>query len=79
MGWAYGTSAGGREIGYGVEAVCDLNGCDVKIDRGIDYLCDGSRSGLEVVMGGEGRSCGGYFCADHNYFLSVNDEICQHG
>ena len=78
MGWAYGIAYDGREIGYTVKATCDMPGCDAKIDRGVDHLCDGPGSGLEVVMGGVGRSCGKYYCGAHNYFLDDGDETCPH-
>src|SRR5688572_13248939 len=62
MGWSYGVTPEGREVGYGVEATCDLDGCEATIDRGLGYLC-GQMHGEQE----DGR-CGGYFCMDHLYF-----------
>lgn len=64
MGWAYGTNRHGREIGYGVEATCDQDGCDEKIDRGLGYVCGDMHDGDE-------NCCGGYFCAAHLYMGAV--------
>jgi hypothetical protein len=55
MGWAIGY-LDGRDVGYGVPAVCESPDCKVKIDRGLAYKC------------GEWRSddgCGLYFCYKH--------------
>lgn len=60
MGWAYGTNAAGRQIGYGVEADCDEDGCSERIDRGVAHACGGMHDGGEV-------GCGGYFCGSHLY------------
>ena len=57
MGWSIGTGQNGRDIGYGVPALCDHPKCDVKIDRGISYLCGG-------LSWGE-YGCGLYFCDKH--------------
>lgn len=57
MGWAYG-EVNGREVGYSVEATCDKEGCEAKIDRGLAYCCGG-------MHGGDEYSCGGYFCSAH--------------
>ena len=60
MGWAVGYDpTWGRDIGYGVPAVCDHPGCDKKIDRGLAYVCCDSEP-----YGGE-YGCGLYFCGDH--------------
>lgn len=84
MGWAIGTGNGGRDIGYGVPAICDQPGCDEEIDRGISYACGNFRSD---------SGCGQYFCSKHlNYFyydikdVSMNEsdhtddgiEFCDH-
>lgn len=58
MGWAYGESATGRDIGYGVVAACDYPGCEVEIDRGLSYVCGESHDPWRW-------GCGGYFCEDH--------------
>jgi hypothetical protein len=77
MGWAYG-EVNGREVGYSVEAVCDQEGCEVKIDRGLAYCCG-------VMHGGGEHGCGDYFCDDHLLFgghirpggLSPGSCLCQ--
>jgi hypothetical protein len=59
MGWAYcGQDESGRDIGYGISATCDHEGCDAEIDRGISYVCGN-------MHGGDGVGCGGYFCEAH--------------
>lgn len=58
MGWAHGTNASGRAIGYGVAAVCDQEGCTEMIDRGLDYACGGMHDGGD-------HGCGDYFCPRH--------------
>lgn len=68
MGWAYGVVKD-REVGYSVEAVCDLAGCDKTINRGLGYLC-GSMHGQDDELG-----CGDYFCSDHLYFGGPN-QMC---
>ena len=41
MGWAIGYDGRWeRDIGYGVPAVCDHPDCNVRIDRGLDYVCN---------------------------------------
>lgn len=57
MGWAYG-EIDGREVGYGVAATCDEDGCDTQIDRGLAYCCGGMHGGAE-------DGCGRYFCGEH--------------
>jgi hypothetical protein len=59
MGWSVGFDANwGRDIGYGVPAICDRPGCGEVIDRGLSYVCGGE------PYGGE-RGCGLYFCGKH--------------
>jgi hypothetical protein len=58
MGYAYYTLADGREAGYGVDSICDENGCTEKIDRGLWYLCG-------ETPGDNEHGCGGYFCGEH--------------
>lgn len=65
MGFAYYTIyRNGQEIaaGYSVEAVCEEDGCQEKIDRGLEYLCG-------ATPGGDEYGCGGYYCGNH-LFLS---------
>jgi hypothetical protein len=54
MGWAHGV-IDGRQVGYAVEAACDADGCDEKIDRGLAFRC-----GSQPDVG-----CNGYFCGRH--------------
>lgn len=59
MGWAFcGVDKDGRPIGYGVEATCDAEGCEEKIDRGLGYACGGMHGQNEV-------GCDRYFCPKH--------------
>lgn len=71
MGYAHGQNNNGREIGYAVEATCDLTGCDTKIDRGLAYCC-GSIDGVQNGGMDDEPYCGGYFCPDHLHYLPTN-------
>jgi hypothetical protein len=68
MGWSIGDH-GGRDIGYGVPAVCDKPGCDAEIDRGLSYVCGGQPYGGEV-------GCGLFFC-DAHLFLGRSEDAPQ--
>ena len=57
MGWSIGEH-NGRDIGYGVPAICDHPGCGVEIDRGLSYVCGGQ------PYGGD-HGCGLFFCPKH--------------
>lgn len=58
MGYAsYETPLG--EAGYAVEDVCNQEGCEVAIDRGLSYLC-GDQPGRDSEHG-----CGRWFCGSH--------------
>ena len=57
MGYSIGTGKNGRDIGYGVPAICDQPGCNEKIDRGMSYCCGGSPWNDE--------GCHLYFCGKH--------------
>ena len=70
MGYAYYMLADGREAGYGVPDVCNEEGCDEPIDRGLAYLCGES-------PGGDEYGCGGYFCGAHLFYGSGAD--CSNG
>lgn len=48
------------EAGYSVETVCEKDGCETPIDRGLAYLCG-------KTPGGDEHGCGGYFCGQHLY------------
>lgn len=62
MGYAwYDTPMG--EAGYGVEDVCNLDGCEEKIDRGLAFLC-GEQPGRKGEHG-----CGRWFCGEHLFGL----------
>jgi hypothetical protein len=67
VGWATGRNNNGREIGYAIEAVCDLPGCDNKIDLGLSYCCGGLHGVDNGGMDDE-QYCGDYFCAEHLYY-----------
>jgi hypothetical protein len=64
VGYQHYVLPDGREAGYGVAAVCDREGCEAKIDRGLGYLCgndpDGWRDDSDF-------GCGKYFCGVHTY------------
>lgn len=57
MGWAIGY-VGGRDVGYGVPAECDLPKCHQQIDRGLSYICGSD-------IGGGEYGCGLFFCDEH--------------
>lgn len=62
MGWEVGNDDNyGRDIGYGVPAICDHPGCNKQIDRGIVFVCGGD------ISGGE-HGCGLFFCDDHLFW-----------
>jgi hypothetical protein len=67
MGWSRGINTEGRAVGYSVQALCDQEGCDVKIDRGLYYVCGGMHDGDE-------HGCGGYFCGNHLAYYCDDDE-----
>jgi hypothetical protein len=48
MGWSRGFE-NGREIGYGVDAECDVPGCTAEIDRGLAYRCGGIYAEFEYL------------------------------
>ena len=58
MGWSYGKSMSGREIGYAVRAECEHEGCHAKIDRGLAFACGDNHEAGEDY-------CEGYFCYEH--------------
>ncbi|MFI5684668.1 hypothetical protein [Streptomyces sp. NPDC051636] len=77
MGNAYYeiTRKNGERIaaGYSVEAVCEDDGCNEKIDRGLAHLCGNE-------PGGDEYGCGGYFCAHHLFLGSgapVSEGLCR--
>lgn len=69
MSWAVGFDEyWNRDIGYGVPSICDHPDCNVKIDRGLAFVCGGE------PYGGE-NGCGLYFCPKH---LTASSECHQH-
>lgn len=61
------------EAGYSVEAVCEKDGCDEKIDRGLAHLCG-------ETPGGDEHGCGGYYCGQHLYMaldLPATEGLCK--
>jgi len=71
MGYAY-YEVNGKPCGYSVDAICEHEGCEAKIDRGLAYAC-----GDEP---GEGSYyCAGYFCGKHLSYRSVPDNEDRDG
>ncbi|MFA7264930.1 MAG: hypothetical protein WC054_01345 [Candidatus Nanopelagicales bacterium] len=70
MGYAYYDTPHGPG-GYGVEDRCPYQGCGVKIDRGLAYLCGDSPVATEI-------GCGKWFCSAHLYMTSIKfvDSLC---
>lgn len=63
MGYAlYEITRNGETIqaGYCVPTVCEEEGCDEGIDRGLGCLCGDT-------PGEPAQGCGGYFCGQHLY------------
>ena len=81
MGWAHcGDDEKGRPIGYAIEATCDHEGCDARIDRGLAFCCGGMHGG-EAIENHDGTAfltaCGGYFCSEHR--VGVAGFVGGHG
>lgn len=70
MGWAVGTGKDGRDIGYGVPALCDHPDCNKVIDRGLSFVC-----GM-INTEGEERGCGLHFCQDHLGYSPKFGQLC---
>ena len=69
MGYSIGwDSTRGRDIGYGVPAICEHPDCNEEINRGMGYACGG---------GFPEDGCGLYFCGKHLY--SCQCERCLEG
>jgi hypothetical protein len=60
MGWSYGY-VDGRDVGYGVPALCDHPDCSEEIDRGLAYICGSD-------IGGGEYGCGLFFCDKHTMY-----------
>lgn len=57
MGWSIGyDNKWKRDIGYGVPAYCDHQGCDEEIDRGLGFKCEVEECG-----------CNKFYCREHRY------------
>lgn len=74
MGWNYAIdssrSEGDQEIGYSILAKCDLDGCEIPIDRGLAYVCGGDPYGGEY-------GCGKFFCLPHLGWYSYWEEDAE--
>jgi len=70
MGWSVGEGKDGRDIGYGVPALCDHPDCNEQIDRGLSYVC-----GM-INTDGEDRGCGLHFCKDHLGYSPKFGQLC---
>lgn len=59
------------EAGYDVPTVCEQDGCQEQIDRGLAYLCG-------QAPGGDEHGCGGYYCGQHLYMTLDGDvgDLC---
>lgn len=66
MGWSIGEH-NGRDIGYGVPAICDHPGCGAEIDRGLAYVCGGQPYGGDY-------GCGLFFCHKHKRTAGQSQE-----
>lgn len=63
MGYSVGYDGNwGRDVGYGVPAICDHPDCSEQIDRGLAYVCC-----RQQIFGGD-DGCGLYFCESHRWF-----------
>ena len=71
MGWSIGEGKDGRDIGYGVPALCDHPACDKAIDRGLSYVC-----GM-INTDGEDRGCGLHFCTGHLLGSPKYGQLCE--
>ena len=64
MGWGNcGLDSKGRPIGYLNSGICDHEGCDAEIDRGLAYACGGMHGNHDERS--EDGVCEGYFCYEH--------------
>jgi hypothetical protein len=70
MGWSIGEDKDGRDIGYGVPALCDHPACNTEIHRGISYVCGGE------PYGGD-RGCGLHFCTSHLLYTPKFGQLCE--
>jgi len=71
MGWSVGIGKDGRDIGYGVPALCDHPACNEEINRGLSYVC-----GM-INSPGEDRGCGLHFCSAHLMYSPKFGQLCK--
>jgi hypothetical protein len=72
MSWAHGfielRDGTKMQVGYGIGAICERDGCGAVIDRGLSYRC----GGCDFDAG-----CGHYFCGAHLYWVEApGDQLC---
>jgi hypothetical protein len=71
VSWAVGEGKDGRDIGYGVPAICDHPACSEEIDRGLAHVC-----GM-INTDGEDRGCGLHFCTQHLRHSPKFGQLCE--
>jgi hypothetical protein len=71
MGWAVGEDKAGRDIGYGVPALCDHPECSEHINRGLSFVC-----GMINMDEGD-RGCGLHFCTGHLQYSPKYGQLCD--
>lgn len=76
MGYATGFNSQGREIGYAVKAICDLDECEEKIDRGIAHCCGGIDGTQNADLDGL-PYCGRFVCRKHMTSSGICIECAQ--
>lgn len=71
MGWSIGYDpTWDRDVGYGVPAICDHEGCNEEIHRGLSHVCGGE------PYGGE-KGCGLFFCGAHLFYSKNGEQLCE--
>lgn len=71
MGWSIGEGEDGRDIGYGVPALCDHPACNKQIHRGQSFVCGA------IGTEGEDRGCGLHFCLEHLGYSPKYGQLCE--
>lgn len=64
MGYGYYDTPHGP-AGYSVDDVCHAEGCTVKIDRGLSYLC-----GSDPLTATPEHGCSWWFCGKHLFYAA---------